>query len=278
MRESLPVPRNLDGIVWHFLAQHGEPNRPAHTHKELEMNLCVRGRATYLYGSRQLTLHRSSTIWFFPDDVHTLVEWSRDFEMWVAVFRPCTVREIARQTGDLRLTKRRVPEDSLRVLSDETTTFLASLARDLHRDVTAVANATAIINTGLRFFLARAWDAFVTEGRNARTRIVHPAVERAVLALTEASTESDIDSLPRICGLSRARLSHQFKLDMGIPLSTYRNRKRIERFQQIFGDGRRMTVLAAALEAGFGSASQFYRVYRDSTGNNPSFTHLRCQG
>jgi len=258
MREQLPIPQNLDGIVWHFVAGLGEPHRPAHTHKELEVNLCVRGRATYLCQSRHYRLSRSAVLWFFPSDVHELIEWSADFEMWVVVFRPAVVRETALQTGDSRLTKTHAPEGGLRLLPEETTAFLTSLAQNLQRDALAA---------GLRFFLARAWAAFVTEGQSSLARVVHPAVECAVLALAEGTDDPDSEAFAHRCGLSRARLSHQFKLDMGIALVTYRNRKRLERFYRIFGDGRKKTVLDAALEAGFGSAAQFYRVRRQFSTN-----------
>ena len=38
----------------------------------------------------------------------------------------------------------------------------------------------------------------------------------------------------------------------------------------LYGGGRRTTALAAALEAGFGSYAQFYRVFREETGRSPS--------
>jgi AraC-like DNA-binding protein len=37
----------------------------------------------------------------------------------------------------------------------------------------------------------------------------------------------------------------------------------LQRFLRLYGRGRRTTALAAALEAGFGSSAQFYRVFRE---------------
>jgi AraC-like DNA-binding protein len=39
---------------------------------------------------------------------------------------------------------------------------------------------------------------------------------------------------------------------------------------RVFGNGRRTTALAAAHQAGFGSYAQFYRVFRQEAGHNPS--------
>jgi AraC-like DNA-binding protein len=41
-------------------------------------------------------------------------------------------------------------------------------------------------------------------------------------------------------------------------------------FLRLYGTGRRTTALAAALEAGFGSYAQFYRVFRQQAGRSPS--------
>ena len=49
----------------------------------------------------------------------------------------------------------------------------------------------------------------------------------------------------------------------------YRNRQRLERFIQLYGQGQRINMLEAALTAGFGSYPQFYRVFRDFMGCTP---------
>ena len=53
-------------------------------------------------------------------------------------------------------------------------------------------------------------------------------------------------------------------------ISGFRNQQRLQRFLRLYGIGRRTTALAAALEAGFGSYPQFYRVFREQTGRSPS--------
>jgi AraC-like DNA-binding protein len=58
-------------------------------------------------------------------------------------------------------------------------------------------------------------------------------------------------------GISPGHLARSFKSEMGLSLVEYRNRLRIERF------------LRSALEAGFGSYAQFFRVYRKLLGTTP---------
>ena len=69
-------------------------------------------------------------------------------------------------------------------------------------------------------------------------------------------------------GISPGHLARSFKSEMGLSLVEYRNRLRIERFLRAVQDGNE-SLLRAALEAGFGSYAQFFRVYRKLLGSTP---------
>ena len=61
--------------------------------------------------------------------------------------------------------------------------------------------------------------------------------------------------------ISDSHLGRMFKAVKGVSLVDYRNRLRLERFVALLDRGG-TNLLAAALEAGFGSYSQFHRVFR----------------
>jgi len=265
VRQRLPIPSQLQGIVWHF-NDPDEPLRPVHTHAELELNLCVRGRATCLIGAQHHEMKRHRALWLFPKDEHALIAWSADFEMWVAVFRPGLVQQAASALGEKTLRQSISSVSPLRTLADGRASFLAALAQDLHRR----SEDHETCNSGLSFLLMSAWRAWSEADRLPATREVHPAVERAVFAIARGESDRNADDFAAQCGLSRARLSRLFKLQIGVSLADYRNRQRIERFYDLYRQGQRSTVLQAALDAGFGSAAQFYRVYHAVTGQSPS--------
>ena len=75
---------------------------PSHHHEELEVNLVLSGKASYLFGQRRVPLMANSMIWLFPAQEHVLIDFSHDFSMWVLVFRPGLVRRHA-QTGSRRI-------------------------------------------------------------------------------------------------------------------------------------------------------------------------------
>ena len=79
-----------------------------------------------------------------------------------------------------------------------------------------------------------------------------------------------VASLARAASLSPSHLSRLFKAQTGVSISRFRNQQRLQRFQLLYGHGRRTTALAAALEAGFGSYAQLHRVFRQLTGRSPS--------
>ena len=73
-------------------------------------------------------------------------------------------------------------------------------------------------------------------------------------------------------GVSPSHLSRLFKSQTGTSITRFRNQQRVQRFMFLYRDGRHTTALAAALEAGFGSYAQFYRVFRAETGGRPSLS------
>jgi transcriptional regulator GlxA family with amidase domain len=73
--------------------------------------------------------------------------------------------------------------------------------------------------------------------------------------------------------VSAHRLSREFQNEMGLSLLDYRNELRLERFFALVGaaenDGRALSLVELALEAGFGSYSQFHRVFSGRFGRSP---------
>src|SRR5215207_9147130 len=86
MIDDLGVRAGLEGrVVRHRV---GDVRPRAHRHAELEVNLVVRGTASYLLGDRRSALTPGTLTWLFPGQDHVLVDESPDHELWWAVFRP----------------------------------------------------------------------------------------------------------------------------------------------------------------------------------------------
>lgn len=263
MLARLQLPSNLDGNVWRY-ADPAVANR-WHHHVELELNLVTRGSGTYLLGSRRYAIHRGDLLWLFPAQEHVLFEETPDFQMWIAVFKRRAVRRTAIDPEARALQARSFSEDPCRRLS------LHDLARfeELFSELSASGGEPGLMNAGLGYALLHAWKCF-QRASDVPVREIHPAVERAARLLQETGDSSNLNELARKAGLSPSRLSRLFKEQMGVPLAQFRNRQRLEAFFALYADGRRRTLLEAALAAGFGSYPQFHRVFRQIVGCSPA--------
>jgi AraC-like DNA-binding protein len=74
--------------------------------------------------------------------------------------------------------------------------------------------------------------------------------------------------------MSPAHLSRLFKSQIGTTIVDFRNQQRFERFIRLRESGDAATLTRAALDAGFGSYPQFYRVFKRLTGVGPAGLHL----
>lgn len=267
MRTQLKLPGQLEGRLWlHRNFPGAGASRVRHTHEELEFNLVQRGSASYLVGERRHDLRPGTLIWLFPEDEHLLLDESADFEAWIAVFRPSLVRWICRAPESLPLTQSQPSGPITRLLSAEAAAQLERLCVSQ----IALEREADRHNAALAVLLVEAWSWFCAAAHDESGAAVHPAVRRAVSLLHGEGAGYSLDQLARQCGLSPARLSRVFARQIGQSLSAYRNRVRLDRFMDLFGRGRGIDIMPAALKAGFGSYPQFHRVFRKLTGQSPA--------
>ena len=254
MDDDLGLRPGAHGRVDRHAATDGAPQ--GHRHAELELNLVVRGTASYLLGERRYEMTPGTLTWLFPGQDHVLVDESADHELWWAVFRPglVTIPELRERDPVGRFSRRLEPGRAAR---------LEPLLRELSDA------DDALLNAGLAYLLVLAWQAFLDSEDVVTGVDVHPAVE-AVARRLHADPGGDLGTLAREAGLSPAHLSRLFKAQTGVTITRFRNQRRLDRFVRLYGRGHRTTALAAALEAGFGSYAQFYRVFRAETGRPPS--------
>ena len=265
MIDDLGVRIGLDGRV----ARHrvGDVRPRAHRHAELEVNLVVRGTASYLLGERRYALTSGTLTWLFPGQDHVLVNESSDHELWWAVFRPDLVAQIATARHARPLLEEDPVGQFSRRLDSGWVRRLSVLFHEL-QDAEPVDDV--LFNTGLAYLLSVAWRAFLASDDVVEGVDLHPAVEAVTRLLRADPDAGDLATLARAARLSSSHLSRIFKEQTGVSISRFRNQQRLQRFLHLYGTGRRTTAMAAALEAGFGSYAQFYRVFREQAGRSPS--------
>jgi AraC-like DNA-binding protein len=265
MKEKLNLSPGAEGAVWFYKARLSEV-RPMHRHRETELNLVTAGRASYVLGDRRYELLADDLVWLFPAQEHQLIDRSDDYEMWIAVFSPAALHSAVKGTPAAILAERRPAGRFCKSLSRSDALSLGRLFAELF-------GATAepyLFNSGLRYLALRSWERFAGASDGPAYHTLHPAVENALRLIRRGESEESLKQLSQRAGLSPARLSRQFKIQVGMGIAEYRSRARLERFLDLYREGRPITALAAAFEAGFQSYAQFHRVFRRLMGESPA--------
>ena len=262
MLQRLQLPDGFDGNVWRY-ANLAIANR-RHRHAELELNLVTRGKGAYLLGASRYEIRRGDLLWLFPKQEHVLIEQTADFEMWIAVFRRRAVKRCAIDRNAHPLLQQEFHGETCHRLTRRD----LERCEDLFHELAVASDEPGLMNAGLGYALLYAWRCF-ERATAVPAQTLHPAVKRAARIIRSGGDGHSLQELARQCGLSPSRLSRLFPQQTGATIVEFRNRQRVERFQEGRERDPHRNLLDAALDAGFGSYAQFHRVFREVVGCSP---------
>jgi len=292
MLEDLHIDPAYDGFLFLAEAVRNPPVLRPHRHRELELNVVIQGKVTYVHAGQRYCFAKGSLLWLFPEQEHHLVDRTADAAYYVAVFTPRMLKRACRgeryaplqqqqlsESGILHSELR--PEEFDQLHSQMDKLVAEGLDADLlnreagfgqSSDFQFKHNDPDWLNAGLRQLLLSAWRAQQGHQRGAREVDLHPAVRRTLELMNQPDFADDLNSLAEATGVSSSYLSRTFRSEVGVPLTRYRNSIRLGRFWKTYRSSRGSTLLDAVLTAGFGSYAQFYRVYREAYGEGPRKT------
>ena len=271
---SWKLPKTLDGLLLaEDLSQKGNRFRSQeqHSHDELELHLIERGHAVFVLPDRKLQAPAGTLLWIPPGHEHLVFDVSADLRRWLLLVRRRVARRVLPAAAFARaIGREQVVRLGQRQLNALRNTF-AEQSVGLH-GVGDMVRALGLVNAGIAYALARAHVLSDATGSEAPAAVFHPAVVRALAALRGALPPPSLPELASLTHTSEAHLSKLFSAQVGVSVTEFRNRLRLQRFFEIYGDGRDKTLLAAALDAGFGSYPQFHRVFKEHMGHAPGRT------
>lgn len=286
MRLDLKLRDSYQGLIYQVDAGRNPPLLGCHHHDELELNLVIRGRITYLVDGQRWTMGRRSLVWFFPGQEHQLLHRSADARYFVAAITADALRQAAASERYADLLDPSTPRYQNSEIGPEPFELLRrhleSLTEDgPHADVLNRELGFGFgsgfryehddperLNAGLHFLLLACWQHH-RRGASSKPVTIHPAVQRALAILDDQSEAVQLDRLATDGGVSLAYLSRLFHRQVGMPMHQYRASRRLMRFWQLWSSSPRLRMLDAALSAGFGSYAQFHRVFRAAHGCGP---------
>ena len=263
-RVKLSFPPGQSGYL--FFTGWDTDLRYPHSHEDLELNIIESGEVVYLIDSKQYTLTAGSCLWLFPDQEHQIIQKSPELSMLVLVFRAASLQRMVTTGTTAPLVDRQHEQVMCRKLTTSGVKEVLRTARRLIEHDGFLEYREA----GITWLLFSVWELFL-EAEIIPGKDCHWAVEQA-LKLIEADLSLQIPEVCARLNVSRGYLSSLFHQEFGMTIPQYRNQRRVEDFLMLYEPQR--TILDCALEAGFGSYAQFYRVFSRILGTSPQ-DHFR---
>lgn len=247
----LPETQRYGAHVWKFSPESGG-RRPRHFHEEPELNLIVAGSARFGIGDSIVEAQAGELLAFPAGQDHALLEASPDLYLFAIGLSPKLSAEVlgADRHSAAVPTHVRLPSAELKQV---------------------VARASAIVDqVGIEPQAAELWEHVAWLRRRHAPRLGGPlhVLTRRALSLLAEQPELERAALAKAARGSPYALSRYFHKDLGTTLVKYRARLRLLRVIHAFDAGGQ-ELKQASQNAGFGSYSQFHRVFRAELGCSP---------
>jgi AraC-like DNA-binding protein len=244
--------------VWKYSQAVGG-RRPRHFHAEPELNIVVRGSATFGVGEAVTRVTRGELIAFPSGQDHVLVDASPDLYLYAVGLEPSYSATVLGPSEPILPLQARLDEAELEKV---------------------LARAEAIVDrSGAGELGAELWERVHWLGRRAVApprRHAH-VLTRQALARLRSTPELGLAALAKDLRAHPSELSRYFHRDVGLTLVRYRARLRLLQVIRLI-DGGKLDLTAAACAAGFGSYSQCHRTFHSELGCAPRqflFSELR---
>ena len=267
--QEAPGPALSSGAVWRF---DRDVLRPPHFHGQLEILIARSGAATLTLGCRSVRFVAGQIAWILPGIAHVTSDFDAGTDFWVVHVEPWLAsRALARDRslssrygGWIESVSRAFGGRAL--AEPERTTFdvLDSLA--LRWMGSLGTERETILESLVTLAFARS-AANIVKG-------AQPSLAFWVPSLLAADPQTDRSGLARRVGVSDAYLTRLLRRELGVSFETQRSRARLVSFlaevDMARRDGRRVSLLDAAIAAGFGSYSQLHRTFVGTVGFRPT--------
>jgi AraC-like DNA-binding protein len=236
--------------VWKYAESIGG-RRPRHFHAEPELNLVVRGSATFGVGSGVVRVSRGEILAFPAGQDHALLEASPDLYLYAIGLDPSFSAEVLGCRGDS------VVPLHVRLAPNDVEAIVGRAAAIVDRSKTHQLGAELWERT---HWLARR--ATTYEGRGAHV------LTRRTLKRLETEPELGLEALANELKTHPSEISRHVHRDLGTTFVRHRNRLRLLRVIRLV-DSAESDLMTAASAAGFGSYSQCHRTFHSELGCAP---------
>ncbi|HET9957895.1 MAG TPA: AraC family transcriptional regulator [Polyangiaceae bacterium] len=237
-------------FVWKYSDPIGG-RRPRHFHGEPEVNLVVRGSATFGVGDRIAEVSQGELLVFPSGQDHVLIQASPDLYLYaIGLDLPYSAQVLGVRNQPVVPLHVRIAPHELRGVLNRAASIV---------DRAGTAQLGAELWEHIHWLAGRAAD-------QTRCR-AHVLTRRSLQRMTE-SPELGLDALADELRAQASEISRNFHQDLGMTLVRYRSRQRLLHAIRLI-DNAGHDLMAVASIAGFGSYSQFHRTFHAELGCSP---------
>lgn len=248
IHQSFLPPGNHRAFVWKYSEPIGG-RRPRHFHAEPELNLVVRGSATFGIGNSIVTVSPGELIAFPSAQDHVLLDGSPDLYLYALGLDAAFSAQALDGHPSLPLHVQ-LAERELRPVLDRA--------------------ADIVDRPGADSLGAELWQRVHWLARRATPRYAHGphVLTRRTLQRVRTAPDLPLSALARDLRAQPSEVSRHFHRDMGITLVRYRTRLKLLDFIHRVASGHAQ-LMTAASQSGFGSYSQCHRTFQAELGCSP---------
>ena len=248
IHQSFLPPGNHQAFVWKYSDPIGG-RRPRHFHAEPELNLVVRGSATFGIGDNVVTVSPGEIVAFPSAQDHVLIDSSPDLYLYAVGLDPRYSAEVLGSEPSHPLHVR-LPGSELRAVADR---------------AAEIVERADVGQLGAELWQRVHWLARHATPRSAQVTHV---LTRRTLQLLHADPDLALTSVAQRLRAHPTDVSRHFHRDMGMTLVRYRTRLKLLDFIRLV-DSHQAELMAAASSAGFGSYSQCHRSFQAELSCSP---------
>jgi AraC-like DNA-binding protein len=242
--------QDQQAFVWKYAHTIGG-RRPRHFHAEPELNVVVRGSATFGVGDRVVQMAEGELLAFPPGQDHVLLAASPDLYLYaIGLDRDYSTEVLGAAHEPVVPLHVGLGSDDLAFVIDRAAALVERSDSEQHG--------------------AELWERAYWLGRRAspRSGVAAHVLTRRALQLMATAPELGLDALASESRAHPSEISRHFHRDMGMTLVRYRMRLRLLRLIRLVDAGEH-DLMVAAIGAGFGSYSQCHRTFRSELGCAP---------
>lgn len=265
---NLPADFQKHGMLAHHWTRPENPNENFHRHNEVELNLLCSGKMSQMIAGRTTPIPPRRLCVFWAGFSHRIVDWEPG-EVWSQSVPLTDFLEWSLPQENF--VHRLLHGDVLIEADENRWIYDLDMMQRWHADLHSshAVERQQIVLLEIRARLTRLAGSTDRATNSNEPRIEPGRMDQMLLFIARNYQEDlSVASIAESAGLTASYAMELFKQSTGMSIMQYVNDQRLSHARRMLATSN-SKILDVAMQSGFGSASQFYNVFRKTCGETP---------